>query len=100
MTIREMHIGIELGLQELNSNLYNTLQSEEKDYLLNRTIEIAYDKAGKDTLAEETVHFATSMMKDSDTWNKMYEDIIKKRLDYWESLKRKEKIEEGRDALQ
>lgn len=34
-----MHIGIELGLQELNSNLFNTLQDEEKDYYLNRTIE-------------------------------------------------------------
>ncbi|KKQ29902.1 MAG: hypothetical protein US46_C0015G0003 [Candidatus Shapirobacteria bacterium GW2011_GWF2_37_20] len=39
MTIREMHIGIELGLQELNSHLFNTLQDEEKDYYLNRTIE-------------------------------------------------------------
>lgn len=34
-----MHIGIELGLQELNSHLFNTLQDEEKDYYLNRTIE-------------------------------------------------------------
>jgi len=39
MNINEMHIGLELALQELNSNLYNTFQHEEKDYLLNRTIE-------------------------------------------------------------
>ena len=39
MNIRTMHIGIELGLQELNSNLWNTLQHEEKDYYINRIIE-------------------------------------------------------------
>lgn len=39
MNIAKMHIGIELALQELNSNLYNTLQHEEKDYILNRVIE-------------------------------------------------------------
>ena len=39
MNIATMHIGIELMLQELNSNFYNKLQHEEKDYIINRVIE-------------------------------------------------------------
>jgi hypothetical protein len=61
------------GIKDRNGNKINAIAKAD---LLNRTIEIAYDKAGKDTLAEETIHFATSMMKDSDTWNAMYEDIV------------------------
>jgi len=38
MTITEMHIGIDLALQRQNSNLYGNLESEEKDYAINRTI--------------------------------------------------------------
>lgn len=38
MTIQELHIGLELGLQQLNSNLYNRLENEGKDFILNLAI--------------------------------------------------------------
>ena len=38
MTINEMHIGIDLGLRRTNSNVFNKLEREEKDYILNVTI--------------------------------------------------------------
>lgn len=38
MTWSEMHIGIDLGLQILNSNLFNKLEPQGKDYFLNRVI--------------------------------------------------------------
>jgi hypothetical protein len=38
MTWEDMHIGIDLGLQANNSNLFNKLEKEGKDYFLNRTI--------------------------------------------------------------
>jgi hypothetical protein len=37
MTIQEMHIGLDLILQRLNSNVFNKLQKEEKDWFLNVT---------------------------------------------------------------
>lgn len=37
MTIKEMHIGLDLALQKLNSNVFNKLLKEEKDYFLNIT---------------------------------------------------------------
>jgi hypothetical protein len=38
MTWQEQHIGIDVGLRLINSNLYNKLLKEEKDYILNRVI--------------------------------------------------------------
>lgn len=38
MTIKEMHIGIDLGLQSINSNVFGNLQKEEKDFYINTTI--------------------------------------------------------------
>ena len=38
MDIATMHIGIDLGLQKSNSNVFGDLQREEKDYFLNKTI--------------------------------------------------------------
>lgn len=38
MTIEEMHVGLDLGLQILNSNLFDKLAAEGKDYFLNRII--------------------------------------------------------------
>lgn len=35
MNIQTMHIGIDLALQNLNSNLYGVLYKEEKDYFIN-----------------------------------------------------------------
>jgi len=35
MNIEKMHIGIDLGLQAINSNIYGRLQHEEKDYFIN-----------------------------------------------------------------
>lgn len=35
LTIAEMHIGIDLALQQLNSNLYGTVMAEEKDFIIN-----------------------------------------------------------------
>lgn len=37
MTIQEMHIGIDLGLQRLNSNLFGKLLPQVKDYFINTT---------------------------------------------------------------
>ena len=37
MTIKEMHIGIDLGVQRLNSNVFGKLLPEEKDYFINIT---------------------------------------------------------------
>lgn len=38
MTIAEMHINLDIGLNRANSNLYGNLLDEEKDAILNRTI--------------------------------------------------------------
>ncbi len=38
MNWKEMHIGIDLGLQKLNSNFHGKLLPEHKDYYLNRVI--------------------------------------------------------------
>lgn len=38
MTIDEMHIGIDLGIQQLNSNINRSIFKEEKDYILNKVI--------------------------------------------------------------
>jgi len=38
MTWEEMHIGLDLGLQFQNSNLFDKLQPEAKDYFLNRVV--------------------------------------------------------------
>ncbi len=38
MTIQEMHIGIDLGLQQMDSKLNTNLLHEEKDYFINITI--------------------------------------------------------------
>jgi hypothetical protein len=38
MTINEFHIGLDLGLQEINSALENDFGVEEKDYLINEEI--------------------------------------------------------------
>ena len=35
MTIQEMHIGIDLGLQQIDSKIYSNLLHEEKDYYIN-----------------------------------------------------------------
>ena len=35
MNIKMMHIGIDLGVQRLNSNVFGKLQPEEKDYFIN-----------------------------------------------------------------
>lgn len=37
MNIHEMHIGLDLGLQKLSSNVFNNLLKEEKDHYLNTT---------------------------------------------------------------
>ncbi len=39
MNIATMHIGIDLSLQAINSNVFGKLQHEEKDYWLNNTTE-------------------------------------------------------------
>ncbi len=38
MNIQELHIGLDLGLQKVNSNVFEILLREEKDYYLNVTI--------------------------------------------------------------
>lgn len=38
MTWRDMHVGIDVGLRLIQSNLYNKLLNEEKDFILNRII--------------------------------------------------------------
>lgn len=35
LTVKQMHVGIDLALQNLNSNLHGTFLPEEKDYFLN-----------------------------------------------------------------
>ena len=37
MNIQEMHVGLDLALQRINSNVFNKLLREEKDYFLNVT---------------------------------------------------------------
>lgn len=48
MTVKEMHIGIDIGLQNIRSNLFDTLLPEEKDWILNEVtldfISLRYDK--------------------------------------------------------
>lgn len=39
MNIANMHIGIDVELREINSTLFDKIQHEEKDYVLNRVIE-------------------------------------------------------------
>ena len=38
LTVQEMHIGIDLGLQQLNSNLFNKIVPEAKDYAINAVL--------------------------------------------------------------
>lgn len=38
MTVKQLHIGLELGLQQLNSNLFNRLDPEGRDFILNSAI--------------------------------------------------------------
>lgn len=49
MDWKEMHIGIDLGLRMVQSNQYNKLQKEEKDYLINNII----DKLINDSLSTD-----------------------------------------------
>lgn len=53
MNYQEFHIGLDLGIQQLNSNLFGKLQKEAKDYLINRTIEKLLLDIGED--ARQTV---------------------------------------------
>jgi phosphotransferase system IIA component len=39
MDIHEMHIGLDLLTQRLNSNVFNRILPEEKDWFLNATIQ-------------------------------------------------------------
>jgi len=39
MTVNDMHIAIDLELNKLNSNLYDIILPQEKDYFLNRAQE-------------------------------------------------------------
>lgn len=38
MTIKELHVGIDLGVQRLDSNIFGNIQSPEKDYYINIVI--------------------------------------------------------------
>ena len=38
MTVKEMHIGIDVGIQKLNSNVFRNLEPQEKDWLLNEAV--------------------------------------------------------------
>lgn len=35
MTVKELHIGLDLAFQQLNSNLFNRLEEEDKDFIIN-----------------------------------------------------------------
>jgi len=39
MTIQEIHVGIDLGIQRLNSNVFGNIQKPEKDYYINIVID-------------------------------------------------------------
>jgi hypothetical protein len=54
MNIQAMHSGIDVNLQELNSAIFNKLQHEEKDYILNDVIENLLRAAINK--AENTIH--------------------------------------------
>jgi len=40
MTVQQLHTGLELALQQVNSNLFNRLEPEEKDYYLNEGVNL------------------------------------------------------------
>ncbi len=39
MTIQELHVGIDLGVQRLDSNIFGNIQKPEKDYYINMVID-------------------------------------------------------------
>jgi hypothetical protein len=60
MNWKEMHIGIDLGLQELNSNLYNKLQPQAKDYYLNRVLMDLILGEGRDSTGRDNIPILTA----------------------------------------
>jgi len=78
-----MHIGIELGLQELNSNLWNTLQHEEKDYYINRIIEnfVRAVALKEDNDIKSIISYA-DIQKYYETINPFIRDIITSFINY------------------
>lgn len=71
-----LDIDIRDNLKNIKDKSGNTIDVVAKADLLNKVIEINDGKAGKDTLTEEVVHFATSMLKDKKVIQSLHEDIV------------------------
>jgi hypothetical protein len=59
MTWKEMHIGIDLGLQELNSNMFGKIQQQGKDYYLNRVTVDLLLAEGRDSMGTGQIPILT-----------------------------------------
>lgn len=73
MTWSEMHIGLDLGLQILNSNLFNKLEPQAKDYFINR---VMYDMISKEVNIESKTAANLQSYNDIREYSSLLEPIL------------------------